>query len=167
MLVSLFSILFIGDVSSDLNVNYLIYADDLKLFTEVQNPSECQIIQRNPNLVCSWYSTNHLCLNADKYYIVTSVTRSLSFLGTNSIRVNSHDRIKNLWVVNHVNNVLASSRTFCLILGHKDYCDSFTFDPSLNIVSHSGVVFIIHQFRKCAKAILISDALPVSQIIPS
>lgn len=54
-----------------MDVNFLIYADDVKLFCEIKNLSDCKTLQQNLNRVNAWCKNNYLTLNVSKCNIMT------------------------------------------------------------------------------------------------
>ena len=74
----LFFILFINDLSLVLHeVNFWLYADDLKMCKVVKNVSDVTILQNNFYNVAQWCKKNGMTLNLDKCNSI-SFTRSFS-----------------------------------------------------------------------------------------
>lgn len=67
----LFFNLFINDIVDNLNVSYLLYADDLKLFYCINSPADCLLLQNNLNYVNTWCIQNRLCLNSSKCQVMS------------------------------------------------------------------------------------------------
>ena len=63
--------IFLNDIVEVIDVNCLIYADDLKIFTTVGNRNDCLRLQNNLNRLNDWCETNKLPLNAEKCNIMT------------------------------------------------------------------------------------------------
>lgn len=66
----LFSV-FINDISHILNVDYLLYADDLKIFTKVKSTADCVKLHGNLNQVLNWCKVNELPVNKTKCYVMS------------------------------------------------------------------------------------------------
>lgn len=64
-------VMFLNDIVSELRVNYLIYADDLKLLCKIDNVSDCQKLQSALEAIDNWCSCNNLPLNASKCNVMT------------------------------------------------------------------------------------------------
>ena len=58
--------IFINDIICDLNVNCLIYVDDLKRYCNIKNNADCVILQNNFDKINEWRYDNKLPLNASK-----------------------------------------------------------------------------------------------------
>ena len=63
-------LIFINDLSQKLTCEHLLYADDLKIFSSVNNTEDCVLIQHNLDVLESWCSENNLNLNASKCKIM-------------------------------------------------------------------------------------------------
>lgn len=70
-------IIFIDDIIEDLQCKSLLYADDLKLFTSINNIEDCIALQNDLQSLSRWCSNNNLHLNVNKCHIM-SFTRKLS-----------------------------------------------------------------------------------------
>ena len=55
-------LLFINGIVEDISSEKLLFADDLKLFMEINTTEDCRIIQANVNTVVDWYNSNCLLL---------------------------------------------------------------------------------------------------------
>ena len=65
-------ILFINDLPKKLTgCRYLLYADDLKMFSCIESSTDCAILQDNINELVAWCNLNNLHLNIDKCNIMT------------------------------------------------------------------------------------------------
>ncbi len=73
----LFFNLFINDIGDKLNVNYLLYADDLKLFAVIRSLDDCYRLQMNLEVLHEWCISNMLPLNLSKCNVMT-YTRKVS-----------------------------------------------------------------------------------------
>ena len=58
--------IFINDIATTLEVRFLLYADNLKIFCEIDSFHDCTRLQRNLNLINFWCIDNHLPLNFNK-----------------------------------------------------------------------------------------------------
>lgn len=67
----LFFNVYINDIGDNLVVQHLLYADDLKIFTVVNDSSDCLSLQAALSEVHKWCSANHLCLNVSKCNVVS------------------------------------------------------------------------------------------------
>ena len=107
---------FINDIGSRLNCDFLLYADDVKLYTKVKSNDDCEKLQYDLNLVDEWCSYNGLKLNIGKCNV-------MSF--TNKINTILYDYCIN-------NNMLLRVDSF------KDL--GITFDPKLSFNLHVDIV---------------------------
>lgn len=64
-------LLFINDLSMQLSCEHLLYADDLKIFSNITKIQECEVLQNNLNTLRNWCHKNKLHLNISKCKIVT------------------------------------------------------------------------------------------------
>ena len=62
----LFFVLFINDIGHNVKNNFLLYADDCKLFGRIDSPQDCQSLQMDLNTIQSWCTLNALPLNISK-----------------------------------------------------------------------------------------------------
>ncbi|XP_063900865.1 uncharacterized protein LOC135120487 [Zophobas morio] len=63
--------LFINDLVAELNVPCLLYADDIKIFTIIRNPSDCETLQNNLDFVTKWCRMNKLPVNKNKCVVMS------------------------------------------------------------------------------------------------
>ena len=63
--------IFINDICKVLEVECLLYADDLKVFSRIANLSDCHRLQRNLDLVHIWCISNNMTLNISKCNVMT------------------------------------------------------------------------------------------------
>lgn len=59
-------IIFINDITSKVNSTCLLYADDLKLISNIDTVADCSSLQRDLDIISEWCSNNSLMLNAGK-----------------------------------------------------------------------------------------------------
>lgn len=108
----LFFVLFINDIVDNLDVHYLLYADDLKLYFSINSDSDCLRVQRNLDLLNTWCINNRLPLNAAKCNVM-SFTRKVNPISFNY----------------NLNNCTLSRPEYIKDLG-------VTFDPKLTFTKH-------------------------------
>ena len=68
--------IFIDDIVTDLEVNCLLYADDLKFFDVVRDVGDCEKIQRNLDKISRWCLLNKLSLNTQKCNVMSFTLKS-------------------------------------------------------------------------------------------
>jgi hypothetical protein len=68
-------VLFINDLGSCLSSEFLMYADDLKIYTSVKCIGDCLKLQSDLNKLSVWCSKNNMRLNTDKCHSI-SFTRN-------------------------------------------------------------------------------------------
>jgi hypothetical protein len=74
-------LVFINDIANIFRgVEFLLFADDLKIYKRVKSVDDCSIIQNNLSNLYNWCSTNRLFLNVDKCKAV-QFSRSKSKIG--------------------------------------------------------------------------------------
>lgn len=66
--------MFVNDIVNDLEVNCLLYADDLKLFKVINSQDDCILLQNNLCKINDWCFRNKLELNVSKCNIMTYTT---------------------------------------------------------------------------------------------
>lgn len=64
-------ILFINDIVDILDVNCLLYADDLKLYCSIDGPNDCLRLQDNLDRLSLWCTNNRLPLNVAKCCVLS------------------------------------------------------------------------------------------------
>lgn len=117
----LFSI-FINDIVDDIDVNCLLYADDLKIFSAIATPSDCQRLAQNINRIERWCLLNNLTLNSSKCCAMTYTTKADSII---------------------YNYVIDG----CVLQRPKTFTDlGVTFDPELTFIPH--IDNIVHSAFK-------------------
>lgn len=67
--------LFINDIGDTLDVGFLLFADDLKLFCEISSRDDNDRLQKSLDLILQWCKTNSMELN-EKKCVVMQFTRS-------------------------------------------------------------------------------------------
>jgi hypothetical protein len=122
-------LVFINDIVNKFtDMNVLLFADDLKLYSKVSNIQDCFNIQRNLDNLYDWCVTNHLYLNIEKcqYIQFGRGKNRLSFDYTiNGEKLEKIAKIKDLGVVfddklsfiEHINEITgAAMRTLGFVL---------------------------------------------------
>lgn len=72
--------LFVNDLASVIeNSNFLMFADDLKVFKIIENPSDAALLQRDLDGLSRWCDANVLHLNLNKCYKITFARLNLPF----------------------------------------------------------------------------------------
>ena len=69
-----FFIIFINDITKNINVHYLLYADDLKLYCRTSSVSDCENLQNNITTLDNWCHNNKLPLNANKCNVMSFIS---------------------------------------------------------------------------------------------
>jgi Reverse transcriptase (RNA-dependent DNA polymerase) len=87
--------IFINDISDVIDVNYLLYADDLKIYTTIQTITDCERLQANLNQVTVWCKTNNLELNPAKCSVMSYSLKSNQISYRYTIDVDILNRPKN------------------------------------------------------------------------
>ena len=62
--------LFIDDIASDVGNECWMIVDDVKIFAEIEGPTDCRKLQSNHDKIVSWCSVNWLPLNTKKCTIM-------------------------------------------------------------------------------------------------
>lgn len=73
-------VIFINDITQLFNVNYLLYADDLKIYIEIKSISDCSKLQDNLVKLNDWCVKNLLPLNIGKCNIMSYSRRKTTEL---------------------------------------------------------------------------------------
>jgi hypothetical protein len=64
-------LMYINDLSYHINCNFLLFADDLKIFHGIHSLADCQSLQKDLDLINVWCAENDLQLNIAKCSIIT------------------------------------------------------------------------------------------------
>ena len=64
-------LLFINDISNELDVEFSLYADDIKIYNRVSSTDDCLKLQHNLNRIVVWCNLNRLLLNQDKCCVMS------------------------------------------------------------------------------------------------
>lgn len=95
-------IAFLNDVTSLLTSRFLLFADDLKIFTRISSPLDQIQLQHSLVMICEWCKSNAMLLNTSKCQVVTfsrssmPLTFNYAIEGTVLVRV---DQVKDLGVI--------------------------------------------------------------------
>lgn len=64
-------LLFIADICNEITSSKLLFADDMKIYREIKDISDCQLLQNDLIALNSWCENNMLSLNINKCKIMT------------------------------------------------------------------------------------------------
>lgn len=64
-------LVYMNDVHPQLNCNKLSFADDIKLFTIVRDPSDSALLQQQIDVFSNWCTANRMVLNSSKCSVIT------------------------------------------------------------------------------------------------
>lgn len=67
---------FINDICEQFSVEYLLYADDLKMFLRIESVEDAAAVQSNLDGLSEWCTANRLHLNIDKCRVLTFSRKS-------------------------------------------------------------------------------------------
>ena len=72
----LFFVLFINDISTVISpgTNICLYADDTKIWCQMQSENDCKILQNDIDCLESWCKTNLMRFHPDKCKVVTMIS---------------------------------------------------------------------------------------------
>lgn len=68
--------IFINDIGRDLDVSFLLYADDIKIFKKIHCLDDCLILQRSLERINDWCLNNNLQLNMGKCNVLSFTTKT-------------------------------------------------------------------------------------------
>lgn len=113
-------LLFINDLPDSLNCYKLLFADDLKLFTNISSSDNCLILQNDLNSLTTWCDLNRLDLNIPKCNVLSFTRRHNILLYQYQINnevLNRINKFKDLGVVfdqkftfnDHILDIIAKS----------------------------------------------------------
>lgn len=97
----LFNVL-VNDVVKEVECGILLYADDMKLYTQVTSTNDALKLQKDLTAICNWGISNSMVLNADKCQVVSFsrkkevIVHKYQISGTTLTRPNS---IRDLGVI--------------------------------------------------------------------
>lgn len=121
----LFFCLFIDSILENINVPCLLYADDLKIFGIIEQPSDCITLQNALQDIYDWCNRNKMILNVPKCHVVSyslkhnDIVFDYTLNDTKIPRSNTYKDLgvifdRELSFVPHINNILNDS---CRMLG--------------------------------------------------
>jgi hypothetical protein len=71
---------FINDLCNVIKFsNYLVFADDIKIFQAKKCPQDCSLLQMDIETICNWCTANHRELNVSKTRVI-SLTRKINMI---------------------------------------------------------------------------------------
>lgn len=130
----LFFIIFINDIAANIDVKYLLYADDLKIFCQINSVVDCEHLQINLNHINTWCIENNLFLNVNKCNVMSYSRKQSTYefdYKIESTPLNRPNNVKDLGVVfdpkltfvDHINSTVTSSfKTLGFVLRNiKDF----------------------------------------------
>lgn len=128
--------IFVNDITESLNTPYLLYADDLKIFSVIKTHDDCLHLQSNLDKISNWCIINKLPLNPEKCSVMTyTLKSSIIKFNYNLNNVTLQRPItfrdlgvifdKNLSFINHVDSIISSAfKTFGFIVRNsRDFMD--------------------------------------------
>ncbi|KAL1447671.1 hypothetical protein WDU94_009866 [Cyamophila willieti] len=137
-LSSLFFSIVINEIGSSIrHSEYVLFADDLKIYKKINDRGDCVRLQEDLNSVSEWLTNLHLNFHPDKCEIM-SITRKQQTINftyhineVELVRVNSKRDLgiiyqQNLKFEQHYTNITsAANRNLGLILRHSKYLTDF------------------------------------------
>lgn len=87
-------VLFINNIVVDLNVDVLLYADDVKLFSAINTSADCKKLQDNLLKIQTWCDHNDLPLNVDKCNVISFSRKKETFLYDYKLDLTSLKRVE-------------------------------------------------------------------------
>lgn len=131
----LFFILFINDITDVIDVNILLYADDLKLYTTIHSSIDCIRLQNNLDVLNNWCRSNGLPLNIAKCNVLSFTLKSVPIIydyGLEGVSLSRPDTFNDLGVtfdsklsfIPHIHKMcLNASKTYGFISrNNRDFC---------------------------------------------
>ena len=70
--------MFVDDIAHEVMNNCLLFADDVKIFTEIKNSTDCRMLQNKLDRINSWCSENLLPLNIKKCTIMSFSRKNIT-----------------------------------------------------------------------------------------
>ena len=128
--------IFVNNIAHDLDpgIQYLLYADDLKLFSRISSYNDCVVLQNNLNRIVKWCESNELGLNVGKcqvmsFGLVQDPVEYVYVIG--DCRLSRPETIRDLGVifdhklsfVDHINHTVAAAYKFLgfIIRNSRDF----------------------------------------------
>lgn len=78
-------LIFLNDIIDVITVNFLIYADDLKIYSRIKSADDCRELQNSLVNISQWCKTNNLDLNTKKCNVMSFTRRMGTILFDYSI----------------------------------------------------------------------------------
>ena len=70
-------LIMIADTNKDVcESNLISFADDIRMYTKINDVSDCNLLQEDLNHMYDWASTNNMCLMPKSFIILLSVLRN-------------------------------------------------------------------------------------------
>lgn len=96
--------LFINDLPDLIHTKILLYADDLKLFTKINNINDAHKLQIDINAISNWCERNDIRLNKEECYVVTftkkqEATQIVYNYSINNVAIKKISLIRDLGVI--------------------------------------------------------------------
>lgn len=145
-------LVFLNDLLDLINSNCLAYADDLKIYCRISDPSDCARLQRDLDVIQQWCLNNRMTLNVKKCQTITF---------TNKMNYIKYDYHIDGSVLTRVSVIRDLGVLFDTSLSFRHHIE--------NIVSKAKRMlgFIIRMskpFRNCSSIILLYNALVRSSL---
>lgn len=110
--------IFINDISDNLDVYFLIYADDVKMLHRINDSTDCEQLQNNLSKLSAWCNENDLHLNVRKCNVMSYTTKESPIIYNYSVNgdvLNRPPTFKDLGVIfdnkltftNHIDAVIS------------------------------------------------------------
>lgn len=147
-------LLFVNDIMYDVDISFLLYADDLKLYRRISDNADCNRLQEALDILLTWCENNRLFLNVSKCYVMSYTRRRNVVLNDyfiNGLSLSRMTEIRDLGVlcdgfcsfVPHTNQLLSSvAKTYGFIVRNgKLFTDSFTLIALFNCLIRSRLEY--------------------------
>mgnify|MGYP002716884707 CR=1 FL=1 len=70
-------LLYINDLPDEITSHKLVFADDLKIYTDVSSIDDCKQLQSDVNEIVRWCNTNLINVNVNKCKVMTFTRRKI------------------------------------------------------------------------------------------
>ena len=95
VLIPLLFWIIIADINKDISESNLIsFADDTRIYTQIHDVSDCNLLQQDLNHIYDWATTNNMFFNAQKFHYITFSSKESSCLS--NVYINPKLNIKTL-----------------------------------------------------------------------
>lgn len=154
-------VIFINDISSCFNFSkYLLYADDLKIYSTITNASDSINLQADLNNVVAWCSKNRLKLNINKCFHI-SYSKSRSITPTSYLidgeQLTTIGEVSDLGVIfdarflfhSHLNYAIAKSYSMLAFIRRfsSDFTDPYTLKLLFTSLVRSKLEYAVFIWR--------------------